>query len=279
MGLLIAGLVEALIAWGIGLYLLVSTNVSHVWGGLAIVVGFVVLLLSIALGRKPRESRNANPETKAGVPDDENIDTDSTEAPEPRGLEPSDHTLVKTADDNHPEIPQDVAPMAVRGISVPAPLELMQDTVKRSYWRYRARESETRAATLAEMVLHEGKSADVSRDDRPRQLRRLCDLAILSQGFDAWANGVQPEFRLDRYRRAQSQEDIHERLTDIHRETETLEAEAGHWRDLVAEHEDPYRRSLTERVRFEKLSELAERLEELTLLQLGYQAMLEKEEH
>ncbi|MCL5971740.1 MAG: hypothetical protein M1499_04165 [Firmicutes bacterium] len=277
MGLLIAGLVEALITWGIGLYLLMSTNVSQVWGELAIVVGFVVLLLSVALGRKPRESREGNTATKATDIEEVDINEGSTDALEPHGLERRDHHAVETAEDNHPEIPQDVAPMAALGTSVPAALATMQDAVKRSHWRYRARESETRAATLAEMVLHEGKSGDNGRDDRPRQLRRLCDLAILSQGFDAWANGMQAEFRLDRYRRAQTPEDIQERLADIHRETETLEAEAGRWRDLIAEYEDPYRRSLAERVRFEKLSELEERLEELTLLQLGYQAMLEEE--
>ncbi len=277
MGLLIAGLVEALIAWGIGLYLLMSTNVSHVWGGLAIVVGVVVLLLSVALGRKPKESRDENTATKPAGIDDANIDAESADASEAHGLERRDHIGMERVEDNPLEIHQDVVPMAALGIAVPASLKVMQDSVKRSHWRYRARESETRAATLAEMVLHEGKSGDTSRDDRPRQLRRLCDLAILSQGFDAWANGAQAEFRLDRYRRAQTPEDIQERLADIHRETETLNAEAGHWRDLIAEYEDPYRRSLAERVRFEKLSELEERLEELTLLQLGYQAMLEEE--
>ncbi len=277
MGLLIAGLVEALIAWGIGLYLLMSTNVSHVWGGLAIVVGVVVLLLSVALGRKPKESRDENTATKPAGIDDANIDAESADASEAHGLERRDHIGMERVEDNPLEIHQDVVPMAALGIAVPASLKVMQDAVKRSHWRYRARESETRAATLAEMVLHEGKSGDTSRDDRPRQLRRLCDLAILSQGFDAWANGAQAEFRLDRYRRAQTPEDIQERLADIHRETETLNAEAGHWRDLIAEYEDPYRRSLAERVRFEKLSELEERLEELTLLQLGYQAMLEEE--
>ena len=277
MGLLIAGLVEALIAWGIGLYLLMSTNVSHVWGGLAIVVGVVVLLLSVALGRKPKESRDENTATKPAGIDDANIDAESADASEAHGLERRDHIGMERVEDNPLEIHQDVVPMAALGIAVPASLKVMQDAVKQSHWRYRARESETRAATLAEMVLHEGKSGDTSRDDRPRQLRRLCDLAILSQGFDAWANGAQAEFRLDRYRRAQTPEDIQERLADIHRETETLNAEAGHWRDLIAEYEDPYRRSLAERVRFEKLSELEERLEELTLLQLGYQAMLEEE--
>ncbi len=280
MGLLIAGLIEALIAWGVGLYLLFSSSVPHIWGGVAFVVGLVVLILSMALGRRPREEKDMSQtiaangsvraEDQALLQQEAELDEDSLDssarlriAEQPVSLSP-----IESADE------MGLVPLRA---DVPAPVDLMHDTVMRSRWRYRARDAETRAAALAEMVLHEGRAQDPTKDERPRQLRRLCDLAILSQGFDAWATGKNPEFHLERYRQTQTVEDIHERLGDFAQEASALEAEAVHWQQTAAEYDDPYRRSLSERVRFEKLSGLEERFEEITLLQMGYQAMLDEE--
>lgn len=276
MGLLIAGILEALIAALLGLYLLSSSNVPHIFAGVAFAVGLVVLVLTLWLGRKSQSKPPAH-ETVLGP-----------EAPGP--LVPAQDQTPALANDSSLSALEAEAPvsqlaspdakssaLAAAERSVPATQSLLHDVVVRSRWRYRAREAETRAATLAELVLHEGPG-DPVRDERPRQLRRLCDLAILSQGFEAWADGDGPSFRLDRYVKVHSTDELDERLTELRREKESLEAEATRWgSDTLVDYDDPYRRSLGERMRFEKLRDLEERMEEIMLLEMGYDTMRREE--
>ncbi len=272
MGLLIAGILEALIAILVGLYLLSSSNVPHMFAGVAFGVGLVVLILTLLLGRK---SRGRVPEV-----DDKRPEPEDAGLPAPvDGVGTAlDHSalaaLSNTEEETLPELQHGgTAALSSADGSFLATQSLLHDVVLRSRWRYRAREAETRAATLAELVLHEGSRGDAIKDERPRQLRRLCDLAILSQGFDAWANGEAPSFRLDRYVKAHTTEELDDRILELRREKEALEAESLHWADILADYEDPYRRSLAERMRFEKLRDLEERMEEILLLEMGYDTM------
>lgn len=273
MALVIAGILEALIAALLGLYLLSSSNVPHIFAGVAFVVGFVVLVLTLLLGRKPRSA--------ASMPEDKGPEPET-----PGALVPVADLMPALANDSSlslqeelPASPEEMADdterpaLASKDRSLLATQSILHDVVVRSHWRYRAREAETRAATLADLVLHEGPGDSV-RDERPRQLRRLCDLAILSQGFEAWAVGDEPSFRLERYMKAHSAEELDERLTELRREKEALEAEALRWgSDTLIDYDDPYRRSLGERMRFEKLRDLEERMEEIMLLEMGYDTM------
>lgn len=273
LGLLIAGILEALIALLLGLYLLSSSNVPHIFAGVAFVVGLVVLVLTLVLGRKSR--------SKASIPEDNGTKVEAPEAlvpreePMPALANDSSLALEEKLPASSLESPDDTKRPALGSTDrlLPATQSLLHDVVVRSRWRYRAREAETRAATLAELVLHEGHG-DPVRDERPRQLRRLCDLAILSQGFEAWADGDEPSFRLERYMKAHSAEELDERLIELRREKEALEAEALRWgSDTLVDYDDPYRRSLGERMRFEKLRDLEERMEEIMLLEMGYDTM------
>ena len=271
---------EALVALLLGLYLLSSSNVPHLFAGVAFGVGLVVLVLTLALGRKSRATPAEVPEKSpepmgSGLPasiDDVAAITTQETLTIPVSLPESE--VKQLAGAPHGEAATALAPTEDGAL---APQGLLHDVVMRSRWRYRAREAETRAATLTELVLHEGSQGDVLKDDRPRQLRRLCDLAILSQGFEAWANGDHPSFQLERYAKAHSREDLHDRLGELRREKEVLQAESRHWEDTLADYDDPYRRSLAERMRFEKLRDLEERMEEIMLLEMGYDSMREED--
>jgi hypothetical protein len=75
-----------------------------------------------------------------------------------------------------------------------------------------------------------------------------------------------------------SAEELDERLIELRREREALEAEAAHWSsDTLVDYDDRYRRTLGERMRFEKLRDLEERMEEIMLLEMGYDTMRREE--
>ncbi len=271
MGLLIAGLLEALIAIMVGLFLLSSSNIPHVFAGVAFGVGALVLVLTLLLGRKSQgrssDTTDRNPEPEAlavRIPVEQTPVTKT--APTPSSLPP--------------EEAKDGATTALTATNreLPTAQSFLHDVVVRSRWRYRARDAQTRATTLAELVVHEGNQDGSFKDERPRQLRRLCDLAILSQGFEAWADGDQPSFRLDQYGKAHSGEELDDRIVELRREKEALEGESLRWAETLTDFDDPYRRSLAERMRFEKLRDLEERMEEVMLLEMGYETMRAKEE-
>ncbi|POB11164.1 hypothetical protein [Sulfobacillus sp. hq2] len=260
MGLLISGIVESLVALILGIFLLVGEpSLNPLWGYGLIVVGVITGLLTLAFGRQGHHT------VEQQVTPEETTDADATT---PAVEKPQRSLPAYRTDENTGLVP------VTRHL--PQRIDVLREEVSRARWRYKAKEIQSRAAEMAELVL-QGSDGTESVDERPRQLRRLLELFILSQGYEAWANGTEPEFHVDRYRRVLSAADIRERLEDLRAEADMLWQEISRGVPPKAPEEDAYRQTIDIRIRLERITAAEERLEEIEILRLGYQSLLESE--
>ncbi len=263
MGLLISGIVESLVAIILGIFLLVAEpSLSAVWGFGLIGVGVVTGVLTLSFGRLGR----SKPET-AAQPDD------VAEAPEEEPEADGERGPQRSLPEYRPQENTGLMPVPHH---LPQRIDVLREEVSRARWRYKAKEIQSRAAEMAELVLQGSEDAGTV-DERPRQLRRLLELFILSQGYEAWANGAEPAFHVERYRRVLTETDIHERLADLTAESDMLWQEISRGVPPKAPEDDAYRQTIDIRIRLERITAAEERLEEIEILRLGYQSLVESE--
>ncbi len=263
MGLLIAGIIEAVIGMGLGLYLLIGQpSLNAIWGwgliGLGIVTGVISVFLRKNAVAPAAEQADSDPKSKSSQND---LPSSSLYSLPERASEPLGIQTVST----------------ILGERI----DYLQLQIARMRWRYRATEIHARAGNIAEVVMkNHADNESQTYDERPRQLRRLLELFILSQGYEAWANGLEPAFHVDRYRAMLSKEDILERETDLSREADVLWQEIDKSRVMAqVPDDDLYRQGVDVRIRLERLTQSQERLEEIEILQKGYASLFDHGEY
>ncbi|SMC02831.1 hypothetical protein SAMN00768000_0781 [Sulfobacillus thermosulfidooxidans DSM 9293] len=269
MGLLVAGLIEAVVSVAIGLFLLIAEpSISAIWGLSLIGLGLTTAILSVLLGR------NRALEIVSG----ENNGTPPTSAEhhhDPK--EPAPMSSVHSLPEYRPSTEGALVPL---GTSLPERIGYLREQVSRTRWRYKAKDIQARAAELADIVMKNAGNDEASgQGERPRQIRRLLELSILAQGYEAWSNGEDPVFHIDRYRTVFSEHDMTERLADLNAEADLLWEEMSHGVPTKSIEDDAYRQTIDVRIRLERITSVEERLEEIELLRLGYASLLSQWEH
>ncbi len=265
MGLLIAGIIESLVAIILGAILLIAEpSVSSVWGLGLVVVGLVtgVLTLSFARGGKAARAQSETKEAREGSVAPEEDEADPEAAPAMRSL-PEYRKVPDTG-------------IVLVSHHLPARIDALREEVSRARWRYKAKEIQSRAAELAELVLH-GPEEPGKNEERPRQLRRLLELFMLSQGYESWANDTSPVFHVERYRRVLNEHDISGRQDDLAAEADMLWQEISRGVPPRPSEDDNYRQTIDIRIRLERISAAEERLEEIEILRMGYESLSEDE--
>ncbi|HBQ95136.1 MAG: hypothetical protein M1294_12230 [Firmicutes bacterium] len=261
MALLIAGIIEALVGVALGLYLLIGQpSINGIWGWGLIGIGMLTGILSMLLGRQSRSS-----------PGEDHLEPSLDSS---RG-EPQAPAY------SLPEHQFDLGGVNAVSTQLPDRIGYLQTQISRTRWRYKAKDIHTRAVEVAEIVMKNHADGEPrSYDERPRQFRRLLELFILSQGYEAWANGVEPSFQVERYRRMLSKQDIAERMVDLTTEADLLWQEinrGGIMADLPDD--DAHRQAIDVRIRLEHMTSAQDRLEEIEILQRGYASLFEQWEH
>lgn len=257
MFLLILGVIEALAAAGVGAYILIMEPPQDS----LIAVGFLGLsfflfLASIIWGKKSPES-----------PAETLIDTDPDESKVVLpGLAPL--ALSPTSDAENGFLPRLVA-------------DITRD-VDKTRWHYKVLELQSRLDRLKPLVLEmaekDASSVDGGREGQRRNIRRFFELDVLRQGYDAWSREEIPEFSFGSYPKSLTPDDIQSRLDDVDQEQAFLMMEAQYW---IQEPEVPDERgqsAVGEQIRYQHLTELRDRLEEVQLLQLGYRTLREEDQ-
>lgn len=256
MGLVLVGIMESLLVLAMALYAwLTLPAADHVVAVAALMLGVVVFVATWILGRPgPRR-----------IPDED-------PSPEPHDdHDPEDQaTLQWTLPEGDPPVASPGPQPAPNRDPLPVAVGDIRRDVERARWRFKLRELEARARAISQAIRQDSSSA--RSDDPRRHLRRLCDLAILTQGYDAWIQGKPPVFDLDRYRSWWSRDDIERRLDDLAHEITLTLAEADEW-GKTPETRDSVQGAAVERVRYEELQGLEDRIEELELLRLGYASL------
>ncbi len=268
MGLLVAGLIEACVGVGLGLFLLVAEPaINSLWGMGLVALGILTAVLSIFWGR----SRSNRPEE---IPPDDNEGDETVSSLSPADIDgPSAPHAVYSLPESRPSSSHELVPVMPH---LPERVSYLREQLSRLGWSYKAKDIHARAAEVADIVMkNHGSNESNGRDERPRQLRRLLELFILSQGYDAWANGQDPVFNMDRYRKFLSKNEIVERLVDLNAEEDLLWEEIRH-SGPVKEPDDAYRQTIGVRIRLERISAAEERLEEIEILRLGYRSLLDQ---
>ncbi len=264
MGLLIAGIIEAIGGVGLGLYLLISQpSLGAIWGWWLISLGILTGVISVLLGKREREESLLEEGMSPA-----NAKTSQTDTPSPQVYSLPEETSGSPG--------KNVMKTTLRGR-----VDSLHGEISRTRWRYKARDIHSRAVMVAEVVMkNHPEDESQAYDERPRQLRRLLELFILSQGYEAWANGVEPVFHLDRYGTMLSKEDIAERMEDLSQEADLLWQEIDKdscWAHLSDD--DLYRQAVGMRIRLERMTQAQERFEEIEILQMGYTSLLDHWEH
>jgi hypothetical protein len=263
MGLLIAGIVESLVAIILGAILLFAEpSVSAVWGLGLVILGLITGVLTLSFARGPKTAK---------VEPDEEV-ADGAAAPEDDAQPAQEAQELRSLPEYHPEAN---AGLMLVSRHLPERIDALQQEVSKARWRYKAKEIQSRAAELAELVLQGPKSAG-QVDERPHQLRRLLELFMLSQGYEAWANGTSPVFHVERYRRVLNAQDISSRQADLTAESNMLWQEISQGVPSKSSEEDNYRQTIDIRIRLERITAAEERLEDIEILRMGYESLLEE---
>lgn len=266
MGLLWAGVAEALVAAVVGTWLYLTLPSDAVWGPVLWGVALVSFVLSVALGRAPARGEEAHQ------------GADPSEPHEPAATaEPPAHPVPGPAPGIPPavEAPPDVSvpdqrPLLIGGEpsspALPERVRRLGWDVARSRWAWAAAEAQV-DLSVQEEVPREVRAGDT------RQLRRRTDAIILRQGFLHLARGEAPQWDAAALAPGWTSDLVAARLRELAAEEEDLHQAAALWAEPPPVDHDVRTDVALARERHERLRSTERRWEQVSVLTLGYQAI------
>ncbi|MCY0881688.1 MAG: hypothetical protein OWS74_06805 [Firmicutes bacterium] len=317
MGLRIAGIIEALVSLIVGALMIHAGTTFDVPVGTALIIlGVIVLILSLALrtGKpdKKQEAEKAPASAKESQTAPEPVQAVPHTQPMPKSVEASQQKAALSSSSaqaeavqapkeapsleqsaprsearpphHEPETPpaeaqsprhQASSSASTQALDIPSPSE----TVLTARWRYKAKDTQARADTVCRLI--EAQINTPGNDDNlQRQMQRLAELNLLSQGYEARAEGLPPHFHIDAPMPAFSEEELNQRLEDLTAELSALQEEKNELVGLTPDvPDDVYHRAMEERIRYERLFAIEERLEQIEILHAGMQALKDASAH
>ncbi|MCY0863749.1 MAG: hypothetical protein OWQ57_02240 [Sulfobacillus sp.] len=201
-------------------------------------VGMIALVATVVLGRSSSAAPDSPSETVPAVTD-----------------EPTDAVVER------------VVPLApAEGVShyLPDAVRAMHSEVERARWQYKLQDVNAKLALLEQAM----------RDDDRRHQRRRFELLLLREGLTAWLDGKPARWHDFTAVEAGDAAELQDRLNDLADQEAWLLNEVKHWTESAASNTPSLADSLSERVRYQRLTELEDQLEDLELLKLGYRTVL-----
>jgi hypothetical protein len=264
MGLMWAGVAEALVAAAVGTWLYLTLPSDAVWGPVLWGVALVSLILSVTLGRGPARGEEANADPAEHHEPAEAVEPRAHSVPEPAPVIPP---AVEAP--SHLPVP-DQGPLVIgaepSSPALPERVRRLGWDVARSRWAWAAAEAQV-DLTLQGEAPREVRTADT------RQLRRRTDAIILSQGFLHLARGEAPQWDAAALAPGWTSDLVAARLRELAAEEEDLHHAAALWAEPPPADHDVRTDVALARERHERLRGTERRWEQVSILTLGYQAI------